>query len=271
MSDAGPHVAVFRPDDERIDEAVDLLASLGARPVPDPMLVVDPTDAVPRDDAAFVVFTSKTGVELAAEAGWTSGGATLVVIGPSTAAAARGVGWEVDLVPGEYTSEGLVTALRDRVDGERVEVARSDHGSDVLLEGLRDAGATVTETVLYRLTRPAEAGVSAERAAAGDLDGLAFTSSLTVEHFLAAAAERGVREAALAGANDAVVGAIGPPTAETARGLGFDVDVVPDAADFAALAERVVAATRERADDGSDGGNGADADGEEVRARGGDE
>ncbi|WP_066411884.1 uroporphyrinogen-III synthase [Halorubrum aethiopicum] len=240
--DSGPRVAVFRPDDERIDEAVDLLASLGARPVPDPMLAVEPTGAVPGDAAAFVVFTSKTGVELAAAAGWEPGDATLVAIGPSTAAAAREAGWTVDLVPEEYTSAGLVAALRGRVDGERVEVARSDHGSSVLLDGLRDAGAAVTETVLYRLTRPADAGDSADLAAAGDLDALAFTSSLTVEHFLAAADERGIRGAALAGANDAVVGAIGPPTAETAADLGMDVDVVPDAADFEALAEAVVAA-----------------------------
>ncbi|WP_281194699.1 uroporphyrinogen-III synthase [Halorubrum sp. F4] len=247
--DAGPRVAVFRPDDERIDEAVDLLASLGATPVPDPMLAVEPTDAVPADNAAFVVLTSKTGVELAAAAGWTPGDATLVTIGPSTAAAAREAGWDVDLVPEEYTSAGLVAALRDRIADERVEIARSDHGSDVLLEGLHDAGADVTETVLYRLTRPPEAGESAELAAAGDLDALAFTSSLTVEHFLAAADDRGIREAALSGANDAVVGAIGPPTAETARDLGFDVDAVPDAADFEALAERVVEVVRDRAGD----------------------
>ncbi|GAA0520622.1 uroporphyrinogen-III synthase [Halorubrum aquaticum] len=252
----GPRVAVFRPDDERIDEAVDLLASLGARPVPDPMLAVEPTDAVPADDAAFVVLTSKTGVELAAAAGWEPGDATLVAIGPATAAAAREAGWTVDVVPEEYTSEGLVAALRGRVDGERVEVARSDHGSSVLLEGLREAGATVTETILYRLTRPTDAGSSVERAATGDLDALAFTSSLTVEHFLAAADERGIREAALAGANDAVVGVIGPPTAETATDLGIDVDVVPDAADFEALAEDVV----EAVDGSSDGNDPAESD-----------
>ncbi|SMO38989.1 uroporphyrinogen-III synthase [Halorubrum cibi] len=259
--DDGPRVAVFRPDDERIDEAVDLLASLGARPVPDPMLAVEPTDAVPGDDAAFVVLTSKTGVELAASAGWTPGDALLVAIGPSTAAAAREAGWTVDLVPEEYTSAGLVAALRDRVDGVRIEVARSDHGSDVLLAGLRDAGATVTETVLYRLTRPVDAGESAELAAAGDLDALAFTSSLTVEHFLAAAADRGIREAALAGANAALVAAIGPPTAETATELGLDVDVVPDAADFEALAEDVVEAVENRSN--GRGAPGAAEDGDD--------
>lgn len=241
-----PRVAVFRPGDERIDDAEELLASLGADPVADPMLAVESTGAVPAA-APHVVLTSKTGVELAARAGWEPGDATLVAIGPATAAAAREAGWTVDVVPDEYTSAGLVEALSGRVEGERVEVARSDHGSDVLTDGLRAAGATVHETVLYRLTRPEEAGESAELAAAGELDAAAFTSSLTVAHFLDAADERGVREAAVAGLADAVVGAIGPPTAETAAERGVDVDVVPDDADFAALAEGVVGATSRRA------------------------
>lgn len=238
MTDA-PRVAVFRPDDERIEDAVALLSSLGVEPVPDPMLAVDSTDAVP-EEAPYVVFTSKTGVELAANAGWDPGDATLVAIGPATAEAATDVGWTVDVVPDEYTSAGLVECLHGDVEGVDVEVARSDHGSDVLLDGLRDAGADVHETVLYRLTRPANAGESARLAAAGELEGAAFTSSLTVEHFLAAAAERDVREAAVAGLNDAIVGAIGPPTASTAADHGIDVDVVPDAAEFESLATAVV-------------------------------
>ncbi|ELZ45787.1 uroporphyrinogen-III synthase [Halorubrum californiense DSM 19288] len=234
-----PRVAVFRPDDERIESAVELLRSLGAEPVPDPMLEVEPTGAVPAD-APLVVLTSKTGVELAAEAGWEPGDADLAAIGPATAAAAREAGWTVDVVPEEYTSAGLVAALESRAAGERVVVARSDHGSDVLLDGLREAGADVTETVLYRLTRPAGAGDSAELAAAGDLDAAAFTSSLTVDNFLAAAADRGVEDMARSGFADAVVGVIGPPTAETAADRGVDVDVVPDEASFEALATAVV-------------------------------
>ena len=234
-----PRVAAFRPADERIDAAAETLAELGADPVPDPMLAVEPTGATPAD-ADYVVLTSKTGVELAAEAGWTPGDALLCCIGASTAAAARDAGWTVDRVPEEYSSAGLVGLLREEVGGATVEVARSDHGSDVLLDGLREAGADARETVLYRLVRPRGAGESVERAAAGDLAGALFSSSLTVEHFLAAAADWGVREAAVAGLNDAVVGAIGDPTAETAAAAGIEVDVVPDRADFDALARAVV-------------------------------
>jgi uroporphyrinogen-III synthase len=241
-------VAVFRPDDERLRDAVALLDSLGATPVPDPMLAVEPTGAVPRD-AEYVVFTSKTGVELASEAGWSPGDATLCVIGGSTARAARRAGWTVDLLPEEFSSVGLVRALADRVAGAAVEVARSDHGSDVLLTGLREAGAAVTETVLYRLVRPDAAGESTELAGRGELAGAAFTSSLTVEHFLEAAAARGVEEAARDGLNDAVVGVIGNPTRRTAASHGISVDVVPARADFADLARAVVEAAASSARD----------------------
>jgi uroporphyrinogen-III synthase len=231
--------AVFRPDDDRLTEAVELLASLGATPVPDPMLAVEPTDATP-GTAEWTVLTSKTGVELAAASDWSPAG-RLACIGPATADAAREAGWTVDLVPEAYSSAGLVDALADTVEPDAsVEVARSDHGSAVLLDGLREADIEPTETVLYRLVRPAGAGESAERAAAGELEAALFTSSLTVEHFLDAADERGVREAAVEGLADAVVGCIGEPTAETAREHGIAANVVPEQATFETLATAVV-------------------------------
>jgi uroporphyrinogen-III synthase len=244
-----PRVAVFRPADERIETARTLLDGLGVEAVADPMLAVEPTGATP-EAAAYVVFTSKTGAELVADAGWTPADATVVAIGPKTADALRAAGYTVDLVPDEFSSTGLVELLADRVASDdagdtSVEVARSDHGSPVLLDGLRDAGADVHETVLYRLVRPEGAGESADLAAAGDLDAACFTSSLTVEHFLDAAAERGVRDAAIAGLNDAVVGVIGEPTRETAASFGIEVDTVPAEATFEALARETVTHLRE--------------------------
>jgi uroporphyrinogen-III synthase len=254
-------VAAFRPDDDRLDGAVELLESLGADPVPDPMLAVEPatgaadsdsdahdTDGdddslvTPRTDADYVVLTSKTGVELAAEAGWDPGEMTVCAIGESTAEALHEAGYGVDIIPAEYSSTGLVETLSGAVAGARVEVARSDHGSAVLTDGLENAGAYVHETVLYRLVRPPESGESADLAADGDLDAALFTSSLTVQHFLDAAADRGVREAAIDGLNGATVGAIGEPTRETAENAGISVDVVPDQADFEALACEAVEA-----------------------------
>ena len=232
-------VAFFRPADERAAEAADIVRELGAEPLSDPMLSVEPTGAAPREDAAYTVLTSKTGVELAREAGWEPTG-EVVAIGASTADALEAGGYRVDRLPAEHSSAGLVAELDGDVDGETVEVARSDHGSAVLTNGLNDAGAYVHETVLYRLVRPEEAGESVAAAADGRLDGACFTSSLTLEHFLATADERGVREAAVDGLDRAVVGAIGEPTRESLAGHGVEVDVVPDVAAFEALAAAVV-------------------------------
>ncbi|WP_331235214.1 uroporphyrinogen-III synthase [Natronorarus salvus] len=229
-------VALFRPDDERLAEGIDLLESLGAIPVPDPMLEVRPTGSSPREDAAYTIFTSQTGVELASDAEWDAGETSVCAIGERTSRTLREAGYRVDLVPDVFSSTGLVNALCDRVPGRTVEVARSDHGSPVLTDGVNECGGYVHETVLYELVVPEGAGVSAERAATGELEAALFTSSLTVEHFLESAEERGVREDALAGLERAVIGVIGEPTRETAEGLGIAVDVVPERATFEALA-----------------------------------
>jgi uroporphyrinogen-III synthase len=242
---ARPHVAVFRPDDGRVDDAADRLRSLGAEPVPDPMLTIEPTGERP-PEADFVVLTSSTGVDVLAAAGWDPGEATLCCIGSSTAEAAEATGWTVERVPEQYDSEGMVAELRDDVRGETVALARSDRASATMPEGLREAGAEVSETTLYRLKRPDGAGESAELAAAGELDGVAFTSSSTVEGFLAAADERGIREKAVAGLADAVVGAIADGPAETARDAGIEVDFVPAEAAFESLARGVVERAKRR-------------------------
>lgn len=232
-------VAVFRPDDGRLDDAVALAESLGATPVADPMLAIEPTGDLPQP-ADYVILTSTTGIDILRESEWEPNEAVLCCIGEKTAAAARDAGWTVDRVPEEFSSAGMVAELRDVVDGKSVEVARSAHGSATLLRGLRDAGADVHETVLYRLVRPAGSGVSAEMAAAGDLEAVAFTSSRTIEHFLEAADERGIRDAAIAGLNDAVVGVIADGPRKTAEAYGIEVDVVPEVADFDALLTAVV-------------------------------
>ncbi|MFT4957962.1 MAG: uroporphyrinogen-III synthase [Halobacteriales archaeon] len=239
MNSDRPRVAVFRPDDGRLEAAVYLLESLGVEAVGDPMLSVESTGTAPREDPDYAILTSPTAAGLVGDVGWSPGDTTVCAIGESTAEALRDAGYGVDLVPDEYSSSGLVAALDGRVDGARVEVARSDHGSAVLLEGLEGAGAYLHETVLYRLIRPSGSGHSVDLVAKGDLDGALFTSSLTVEHFLDAAAEQGVADSAVKGLNGAVVGAIGTPTAETAAEHGIEVDVVPDRADVEALARAV--------------------------------
>ena len=235
-----PTVAVFRPDDERIDEAAEVLTTLGAEPVLDPMLSIERTGKTPRTDADTLVFTSPSAVDCLPPE-WECDGVSVWAIGSKTASALESAGYVVDRIPETASSQGILEAYRDEVDGTQIEIARSAHGTDDLLAGLWKAGAYCHETVLYGLDRPAESGKSTELAAAGELDGALFTSSRTVEHFLEAAEGRGIATEAIDGLKEhTVVGAIGEPTRETAEGLEIPVTLVPEETSFTRLTREVI-------------------------------
>lgn len=236
-----PTVAVLRPDDNRIAEAVEYLRSLGVSPVADPMLTVRPTGATPVT-ADYCIFTSRTGVQIAAEQDWQPSSSTVCAVGQQTASALRDYGISVDIVPSTFTSAGLVEELTAEVDGSTVEIARSTHGSDVLIQGLQSAGADVHESQLYRLERPNTAGRSVSLAGDGQLDGILFTSPKTVDHFCEIAAEQDSVSALQQGVAETSIGAIGRPTARAIRDHGITVDVIPDTVGFSQLADRIVEA-----------------------------
>lgn len=234
-----PKVAVLRPDDGRIDRAIQYLQSLGVSPIADPMLTICPTGQSPQQ-AEYCIFTSKTGVELAVECGWQPDGGTVCAVGRQTAAALRNRGYTVDVVPTTFTSTGLVEELSDAVEGATVEIARSAHGSEVLIRGLEEAGAVVHETHLYRLERPNTAGKSISLTVEGELDGVLFTSPKTVEHFFDIAAERERTSTLQKKLEQTIVGAIGTPTERALRTKAVAVDIKPDSVGFEPLAEAVV-------------------------------
>ncbi|RBI59773.1 uroporphyrinogen-III synthase [halophilic archaeon] len=234
-----PTVAVLRPDDNRIAEAVEYLRSLGVSSVADPMLTIRPTEETPAT-ADYCIFTSPTGVQIAAELDWQPSSSTVCVVGQQTASALRYYGVPVDIVPSTYTSTGLVEELAAEVDESTVEIARSAHGSDVLIQGLEAAGADVHETQLYRLERPNTAGRSVSLAIDGQLDGILFTSPRTVNHFCEIAAEQDGVSALKQGIAETCIGAIGTPTARAIRNHDITVDVIPDTVEFSQLADRTV-------------------------------
>ena len=64
------------------------------------------------------------------------GGIKLAAIGPATAQALRDYQLEPDVVPTRYRSEGLAEALKERVRGQRVLLARADRGRELLRDEL---------------------------------------------------------------------------------------------------------------------------------------
>jgi uroporphyrinogen-III synthase len=253
---AGLVVVVTRPGagDEPLTHA---LAALGAEVRPLPTLVIEPpTDPAPLERALarwssydWVAFTSPRGVAAVAEALSARGSdprahppRRLAVVGPTTAAAARTVGWSADVVPARFDAEGLLGALDRRgvvLAGARVLLPVAEAARATLGAGLRARGAQVDQVVAYRSGAPA------------DFDEARAAALLQVDRplLLTLASPSAARNLIdLLGPRVLAfpVAAIGPVTGEAARELGYTVVAQPEAHTLEALAEAVIGWWRAR-------------------------
>jgi uroporphyrinogen III methyltransferase/synthase len=144
----------------------------------------------------------------------------VAAIGPATAAALRQRSITPDLVPDEYTAEGVLAAF-DRlgpVAGQRFLLARADIARKTLAAGLVERGAVVDEAPAYR-TVPVAGGAPPPAA-----EIVTFTSSSTVQGYVNCLGGRLPAEAL----RTTQVVCIGPVTAATARELGVPVSAVAE-------------------------------------------
>jgi uroporphyrinogen III methyltransferase/synthase len=158
----GKCVLVTRPR-QQAGDMVGKLEILGAVPLVLPVVEVRPpqdwsvADAVIERlaDYNWLVFTSGNGVRFFLDRMFHCGHdlrrlgrIQLAAIGPSTAHALADYHLTADVVPDDFNSEGLVGALRERVAGQRVLLARADRGRDLLREELGRV-ADVEQVVVY--------------------------------------------------------------------------------------------------------------------------
>ena len=228
-----------------------LLARQGARPVELPTIVIQPLEELSALDTAlgrlgeyhWVLFTSTNTVallfqrlEVLGRDARAFGGAQVCAIGPGTAAALEAHGLRADYVPEESVSESVVTGLLPRLTAarSRVLLPRVAAGREVLSQGLRDAGAQVEEVPIYRAVTPPDAERRVRAILQEGLDVATFTSSSTVRNLVELL---GGDPAPL---RDVTVACIGPVTAETARELGLQVDVVATEYTVPGLVEALV-------------------------------
>jgi uroporphyrinogen III methyltransferase/synthase len=187
----GLSVAVTRAR-AQASSLVSRLRALGAAVTEAPAIRIEPIDGPVPDLEPYdlVCLTSPNGVRLLfdrlAGAGRDAralGAAWVAAIGPGTAAALRQYGVIADLVPEDFTAEGLLEALAGQ-PVERALVARAAEARNVLVDGLRERGADVDVLPLYKTV--AESLSEVQRTAAGQADYVTFTSSSTVKFFLQA-------------------------------------------------------------------------------------
>lgn len=222
----GRRVVVTRPRHQAAP-MISALRAVGAEPVPVPVIqIADPADggaalADAVDGMAsydWVVLTSANGARRLLAVlpdARALGGVKVAAIGSGTAAALAAGNIRADLVPERFVAESLVEGFPAApVTGGRVLLARAEVAREVVPDGLRALGWQVHVVDAYRTTAPEI--TAAERQAVAAADIVTFTSSSTVEQFVAAFGPDGVPP---------VVASIGPVTSATARRLGLTVEV----------------------------------------------
>ncbi len=166
----------------------------------------------------------------------------IIAIGPSTDKALREAGLDSAAVPEEYSSEGIVSKLRDSVKGKTVILMRSDSGSDVLYNGLTEAGAEVISIAAYKLEPFGISGALLHLFTSikgGKVDAMAFTSPRSAQIFYAQMEEQYGKEKTEKYMGGLKVAAIGKPTSGALRKLGREPDIVPENATFRDMLEAI--------------------------------
>jgi len=231
----GRRIVVTRPAAQSAD-FIERLQALGAAVLVFPAIEVrkEPDLRTLHDafehlaDYQWLIFTSRNGAEIFCDELLARGrdmrclqGLKLCAIGPATADCLRARGLIADIVPGDYRAEGLLKALKGRVQaGDTVLLPRAAGSRDILPEGLAALGARVDEIITYQSRPPG--GAPAEALAeiqTGSIDLITFTSSSTVTGFAALVGAQNMP--AIAGRIPAAC--IGPITAATAREHGFTI------------------------------------------------
>lgn len=107
-----------------------------------------------------------------------------------------------------------------------------EHGSpsSEMYEALRERGASVFASHVYRWELPEDTGPlknAVKAVCAGNVDVVMFTSSVQLNHALKIAAELGLQQEFITGLNRAVVASIGPVASAALRQQGISVDLEP--------------------------------------------
>lgn len=244
-------LAVMRPED-KLEASAHLAREMGFDVVAASPLKIEVNDgpemdafmsSVRKGEVDVVVLASSTGVEALSkmisrrgeDAGDLLSRTWRIAIGPLTAKAMTSLGMGVDAIPEEYSSEGLVRQMACELSGKRVYLLRSSHGERILFDGLAEAGADVTEIVLYNLVPDPlapEVRHLVEESLAGRIDAFAFSSSLSAASFIEAAELVAPRDEIICMLNSRIVGAMGGPTRRNLERMGVRVNAVPDNATF---------------------------------------
>ena len=231
----GKRVVVTRPG-HQAEKFLAELNLMGAKAIHLPVIRVVSCGSTPEIDSAisslssydWVVFTSVNGVKFFLDNIQDSKSLDqlrclqLAAIGPATAQVLAEMLRAPDVVPSEYISDAIASALGN-VEGKKILLARARQARKVLAENLKSNGAVVSELAVYDVVINDDPNLEELVVGSEVPDFITFTSSSTVHGFydLLKRADRNWF-------NVVPAVCIGPITAKTLREYGVEPYRVAD-------------------------------------------
>lgn len=233
-----PVVAITRPKD-RAKKACEIVEKLGGTAVLAPTLDLQPINSESlkelvsrKDELDWIIFTSPTTI-VSLNKFYPdfikSLSCKLAVIGNKTGKLAEKNGLEVDLMPEDFTAEGLIEEFRKRkITSSTIGIPRTASARPILPEELENMGNEVILAEAYKSLFPMDENAVKElieKIEKREIDAITFTSPLTVENFMQIADDK-EKLAELLSENLLTV-CIGPITARVLERYGIDY-IYPD-------------------------------------------
>ena len=198
-----PVVAITRPQD-RAKKACEIVEKLGGIPVLAPTLDLKPVNTqslkelvAKKDELDWIVFTSPTTI-VSLNKFYPDFIETLdcklAVIGNKTGKLAEKQGMSVDLMPEDFTAEGLIEEFKKReITNQTIGIPRTASARPVLPESLEKLGNKVILAEAYKSLFPMDDTKVKElitKIKNKEIDAITFTSPLTVENFFTIAEDK---------------------------------------------------------------------------------
>ena len=201
--------------------------------------------ALARIDAYdWIFFSSANGVsyfmDRAREIGVHKIAAKIAVVGEKTREKLVSYGLTCDIMPTEFTAQGLLVAL-DKTDmkNKRCLLPSSDKSRDALAAGLQKSGAAMERLTVYRtgVNKDLDGSPLIDKINRNEIDCITFFSPSAVTNFAQIMGEKNIKRIGSATVRIAV---IGPSTARAVADLGLKVDMVPRRSDETDLVDTLI-------------------------------
>jgi uroporphyrinogen III methyltransferase/synthase len=169
-------------------------------------------------------------------------GMNLCAIGSKTATAITRLGLRVDLVPDEFSAEGLTDAFlarfptRGDLTGLSLLLPRAAGSRDLFPERVRQLGGRIDTPTIYRAVRPDKHGKRLQRfMSEGRISLATFTSGGAFNNFFDMLGEE--RSIFL---KDVTIAVIGPVTKNAVEKKGLTAAIMPSKATIPAMVEEII-------------------------------